>query len=101
MNSRQQILKPRRTGIGWILIISVTICLSLIHVWVRMESTQTILRISKAQAEHAKLLSYRKALALERDRLKSDARITEIAASYLGLSPNLISRTIYLDKKEL
>jgi len=45
-------------------------------------------------------LSYGKALSVERDRLKSDTRITRIAGTRLGLSPDAFSQIIYLSKDE-
>lgn len=66
------------------------------HAWVRTESTQTILRISQAQTGISKKLSYRNALTVERDRLKSDDRITRIARNHLNLSTDISLQTIYL-----
>ncbi len=97
MNQQQQIMKPQKSSFGWILVISTLICLFLIHAWIRTESNQTLRRISNARAELAKTLSYREALALERDRLKSDARITRIAMQQLGLSADTFEQIIYLE----
>lgn len=79
----------------WLVLILILFCEFMAHTWVRTESTQTILRISKAQAGVAKKLSYRNALAVERDRLKSDDRITQIARTHLDLSTDLFNQTIY------
>ena len=96
MNKSTHIPVQRRKGLRWLALILVLVCELLIHTWVRTESTQTMLRISNAQAGIQKLISYRKALHLERDRLKSDARITRIARTRLGLTTDTFTRTIYL-----
>jgi len=91
----------QKIGYRWLALILVMFCELMIHTWVRTESTQTILRISQAQAEIVKKISYGKALAVERDRLKSDARITRIARTRLGLSTNIFNQTIYLSEENL
>lgn len=80
----------------WLVLILILFGELMGHTWVRTESTQTILRISQAQAGIAKKLSYRNALAVERDRLKSDDRITRIARTHLNLSTDISLQTIYL-----
>ncbi len=91
-----ELRKPRKRGLRWFVLIVVLVSELMIHVWIRTESIQARVRISQAQAQIQKALSYRKALGLERDRLKSDARITQIARARLGLSPDIFNRTIYL-----
>ena len=88
--------RPRKRGLRWFFLILVLVSELLVHVWVRTESTQAMIRISEAQADIQKAVSYRKALSLERDSLKSDARITRIARTRLGLSSDTFNRTIYL-----
>ncbi|MEH0022730.1 MAG: cell division protein FtsL [Desulfobacter sp.] len=85
-----------KKGIRWFALILVLVCGFMAQAWIRTESTQTMLRISKAQAALQKQQSYGKALGLERDRLKSDSRITRIARTHLGLSSDIFDRTIYL-----
>jgi len=68
----------------------------LIYTWVRTESTQTILQVSKAQKNFIEKTSYNKALSIERDRLKSDDRITRIAKSRLNLSTDTANQIVYL-----
>ena len=80
----------------WLILILILFGEFLGQAWVRTESTQTILRISRAQAVIAEKRSYQRALSLERDRLKSDARITDVARNKLGLSTHALSQTIYL-----
>ena len=87
-------------GYRWLALILVLFCELLGHAWVRTESTQTILRISNAQAGITKAISYGKALSVERDRLKSDNRITKIARTRLGLSTDTFDQTIYLSGDE-
>lgn len=91
-----EIRKPHKRGLRWFFLILVLVSELLVHTWVRTESTQAMMRISKVQADIQKAISYRKALGLERDRLKSDARITRIARTRLGLSSDNFNRTIYL-----
>ena len=88
------------SGFRWLVLIAVLFCELLTHAWVRTESTQTILRISNAQAGIAKARSYGDALSLERNRLKSDARITRIARTRLDLSTDTFNQTIYLSAKD-
>ncbi len=85
-----------RVGYRWLALILVLFCELMGHAWVRTESTQAILRISNAQAAITKATSYGKALSVERDRLKSDSRITRIARTHLGLSADTFNQTIYL-----
>ncbi len=85
-----------RVGYRWLALILVLFCELLGHAWVRTESSQAILRISNAQAAVTKATSYGKALSVERDRLKSDNRITKIARTRLGLSADTFNQTIYL-----
>ncbi len=96
MRNPQNNLIQHRAGLRWLALILVLFCELMAHTWVRTESTQSILRISKAQTEIHKKMSYRKALGLELDRLKSDARITRIARTRLGLSTDIFNQTIYL-----
>ena len=79
--------------------IFILFCELTVYIWVRTESTQTMMRITNAQTELAKAQSYTKALSLERERLKSDARITGIAKIRLGLSDDILNRTIYLERE--
>ena len=88
--------QKQRVGYRWLALILVLFCELMVHAWVRTESTQTIVRISNAQAGITKSLSYGRALSVERDRLKSDARITRIARTHLGLSTDTFSQTLYL-----
>jgi len=96
MKRTHDIPTQRRKGLRWLALILVLVCELMAHAWIRTESTQSMLRISKAQAEIQKKISYRKALSLERDRLKSDGRITKIARTRLGLSSDIFNQTIYL-----
>lgn len=92
----QRRVPPQKAGFKWILIIAIIFCELLTYTWIRTESTQTILRVSKAQEAFIKKTSYHKALSVERDRLKSDDRITQIARTRLNLSTDTSSQTIYL-----
>ncbi len=90
-----RIAKQQNPGYRWLVLILILFCEFLAHTWVRTESTQTILSISTAQAGIAAKLSYRNELAVERDRLKSDDRITQIARTHLDLSTDVLNQTIY------
>lgn len=96
MVKKHEIPVQQRKGLRWFALILVLVCEFMAHAWIRTESTQAMLRISQTQADIQKLLSYRKALGLERDRLKSDARITRIARTRLGLTSEVSGQTIYL-----
>lgn len=96
MVRRHDIPGQHRRGLRWFALILVLVCELMIHAWIRTESTQAMVRISRVQAEIQRLTSYRKALSLERDRLKSDARITRIARTRIGLSSDIFNQTIYL-----
>lgn len=77
------------------IIICLIFCELLVYTWVRTETTQTILQVSKAQEMLVEKQSYQRALSLERERLKSDDRITRIAKTKLNLSKNTLEQTIY------
>ena len=99
MNQRREVIKHQKPGYRWILVIFILFCELTVHIWIRTESTQTMMRITNAQTELTKAQSYTKALSLERERLKSDARITGIAKIRLGLSDDILNRTVYLDRE--
>ena len=96
MARTKEMPKQHRKGLRWLALILVLVCELLAYTWVRTESTHTMLRISKIQSDIQKKLSHTQALNLERERLKSDARITGIAKDRLGLSSDIFNQTIYL-----
>jgi cell division protein FtsL len=88
---------PSQTaGFVWIAAICLIFIELMAYTVIRTESTQTILRISKAQELLADKNSYQKALLIERDRLKADDRITRIARTKLNLSSDTLKQTVYL-----
>ena len=87
---------PKRIGWYWFVIILVVFCEFLGHVLIRTETTQTMLRISTAERQLAKLQNYQKALHIEVDRLKSEDRIRRIAASKLNLVRDIETQVYYL-----
>ena len=87
---------PPRAGFRWLVIIGFIFGELLIYTWVRTESTHTILRLSHVQDAHTKAMSYNKELSVERDRLKSDERITRIAKTRLHLLSDTGNQTIYI-----
>jgi cell division protein FtsL len=101
MNQKHTPGKQAGTGLKWLVLICILFGELLMHTWVRTEATQTIVEISAAQSRLSDLLSYQKALALERDRLTSDNRIIRIARSQLGLTSEVFNQTIYLKKENL
>ncbi|MCP3941276.1 MAG: hypothetical protein GY710_07320 [Desulfobacteraceae bacterium] len=101
MTARNKTQNRQRVGFRWLALIIVLFCELMAHAYVRTESTQTIVRISNAQAGITKSLSYGEALSVERDRLKSDVRITKIATTRLGLSTDIFNKIIYLSGDEL
>lgn len=94
--TKEKPVKRQRIGFRWLALIAVLFAELLVYTVVRTEATQTILRISRSQAELAALISYNRELTLERDRLKSDARIVRIARTKLGLTSDVFNQTIYL-----
>ncbi len=99
-NISKKNVQPQRIGLSWLVIIAVIFCELLTYTWIRTESTQTILKVSTTQAAFSKNTSYNKALSVERDRLKSDGRITKIAKSRLNLSSDTMNYVIYLFGEE-
>jgi cell division protein FtsL len=94
-NISRQSLKPQKSGLRWILIICIIFCQLLAYTWVRTESTQTMIRVSGAKENHAQKIAYYKALSVEKERLKSDERITRIAKTKLNLLTDTQDQTIY------
>jgi cell division protein FtsL len=90
----------QKAGFLWMIVICLIFCELLVHTWVRTESTQTILRVSAAQESYIQKTSHHKALSVERDRLKSDDRITQIAKTRLNLSIDTLNQTIYLSGED-
>lgn len=89
-------IRPQKAGFRWIAVICLIFFELLAYTWIRTESTQTILRVSKAQEALINKNSYNKALLVERDRLKSDDRITRVAKTRLNLTTDTQNQTIYL-----
>jgi cell division protein FtsL len=99
-NISKKMVRPQKIGFHWIVIICLIFCELLCCTWIRTESTQTILRISRAQAAYIEKTSYYKALSVERDRLKSGDRITSIAKTRLKLSNDTLAQTIYFSGED-
>lgn len=68
------------------------------NTWIRSESSQTMIMIAKTESRIRDMADYRQALSVELERLKSEARITRIARTRLGLTPDIFHQTIYLSK---
>ena len=99
-NIAPKAVHQQKAGFLWIIVICLIFCELMVHTWVRTESTQTILRVSEAQECYVQKTSYHKALSVERDRLKSDDRITRIAKTRLNLSIDTLNQTIYLSGED-
>lgn len=95
-NTLKKHVLPQKKGLPWLIVIAIIFCELLGYTWLRTESTQTILQISEAQGELSKERTYQKALAIEKERLKSDDRITRIARTRLNLIRETSTQTIYL-----
>jgi hypothetical protein len=88
---------PQKTkGTIWFLIIFIIFSELMAYTWIRTESTQALLRISKEEELLLGKRSYHKALLAEKEWLKSDARITQIAKNRLNLSTVTMKQIIYL-----
>ena len=85
----------RSTG-KWLVLISILLCELMFYTWVRVESTQTVFRISKARHDQKESMSYNEALALEKATLISPERISGIARSSLNLSVPRPDQIIYI-----
>ncbi len=99
MNARKEPVKSQKYGYWWLAVIIVLVAQLMVHAWIRTESTQTIVDISKTQTILREKQSRTNTLTLERDHLKSDARITAIAKANLGLIQDIFNRTVYLEGK--
>lgn len=93
------ILSRSKSGLFWLIFFLVLFWELIINIWIRTESTQSQLELAQNRVQLEKLLTYNKALGLELDRLKSEARITDIAKKTLGLISELNSPIIYLQEE--
>lgn len=100
MNTSQKQIDSiqNRKVLLWFFLIMVLAAELICNAWIRSESSQTMIMIAKNQAQIRDLADYRQALSVEIERLKSEARITRIARTRLGLTPDLFNQTIYLPK---
>ncbi len=85
-----------KKGLLWGFVIFVLFCQLLAHTWIRNQSTQALVDISKAQDQLNKVLAYNRALGIERGRLKSEARVVFIAKDKLGLHQDIFDQIVYL-----
>ena len=93
-------IPKKSTGSLWLLIIFILFAELMVYTWIRTESTQVLLRISKAEEHLLEKRSYHKTLLAEMEWLKSDARITRIARNRLNLSTVTMEQTIYLSGED-
>jgi len=92
---------PKKTkGTIWLLTIFVIFSELMAYTWIRTESTQVLLQISKTEELLLGKRSYHKALLAEKEWLKSDARITKIAKNRLNLTTVTMKQTIYLSGED-
>ena len=83
--------KPRRTKPGsratwqWALIMVVLIAELFIFTWVREEYRRTGYELNRLTMLNQQLVEHKDALKIELARLRSPARIAEIASTQLGL----------------
>lgn len=93
-------IENRTRGTWWLFIIFIIFAELIVYTWIRTESTQALLRISSAEGQLLQKQSYQKALLAEKEWLKSDARITQIAKNRLNLSNATMKQTIYFPGDE-
>lgn len=100
MNTSQKQIDSiqNRKVLLWFFLIMVLAAELICNAWIRSESSQTMIMIAKTESRIRNLADYRQALGVEIERLKSEARITRIARTRLGLTPDLFNQTIYLPK---
>lgn len=87
-----------RKGVLWFFLIIVLAAELICNAWIRSESNQVMIMIAKTESRIQDLADYRQAMGVEIERLKSDARITRIARTRIGLVPDILNPTIYLPK---
>lgn len=85
-----------RKGLLWFFLIIVLAAELICNAWIRSESSQAMIMIAKTESQIRDMADYRQALSVEIARLKSDARISRIARTRLGLTPDIFNQTIYL-----
>ena len=97
--SQKQIDSIRnRKELRWVILIIVLAAELICNAWIRSESSQAMIMIAKTESQIRDMADYRQALSVELERLKSEARITRIARTRLGLTPDIFNQTIYLSK---
>ncbi|WP_321495533.1 cell division protein FtsL [uncultured Desulfobacter sp.] len=85
-------------GLWWFLLIVLLAAELICNAWIRSESSQAMIMIARTESRIRDLANYRQALSVELERLKSEARITRIAHTRLGLTSDTFDQTIYLPK---
>ena len=95
-NVKKPVPAPIRIRWYWFVIIFVLFVEFLGHVVIRTETTQSMIRITRAQKELVKQQRYQKALNVEVDRLKSEDRIRRIAESKLELVRDPGTKVYYI-----
>ena len=100
MNTSQKHIDSIRNlkELRWFLLIIVLAAELICNAWIRSESSQAMIMIAKTESQIRDMADYRQALSVELERLKSEARITRIARTRLGLTPDIFNQTIYLSK---
>ena len=100
MNTSQEQIDyiRNRKELRWVILIIVLAVELICNAWIRSESSQAMIIIAKTESQIRDMADYRQALSVELERLKSEARITRIARTRLGLTPDIFNQTIYLSK---
>lgn len=100
MNTSQKQIDSIRNlkELRWVILIIVLAAELICNAWIRSESSQAMIIIAKTESQIRDMADYRQALSVELERLKSEARITRIARTRLGLTPDIFNQTIYLSK---
>lgn len=90
-------VRSQKAGLIWLGIIALIFAELLTYTWIRTEYTQTLLEISALQTTLSEKQSYTKSLKAERDRLKSDNQIIQIARTRYNLVSDTQVETVYMD----
>lgn len=100
MNTSQKQIDSiqNRKELRWVLLIIVLAAELICNAWIRSESNQAMIMVARTESQIRDMADYRQALSVELERLKSEARITRIARTRLGLTPDIFNQTIYLSK---
>jgi cell division protein FtsL len=99
-NGEQPKKQPGKVG-RWLLIVLVLILELFVYTTVRLECMHARQEIGEAKAENDRLTSRTTALIVEKERLNSPERISDIAKSRLNMTMPSSDQVIYINFHEL